>query len=239
MTEPTFARLPRELRALLPGGEGGTVDVVVFARAFEAWAHESGRDVDLVAAGMLARRAWEALRAESEQLLAREREPDVSAAAPPDAWTQILAVLEDAYDPAARFNAAIAAGASPLTERAPLRPRPSSRHVTLMELVDALEAAQAEASRRARALAARPDRRAEARASVVDEDPARDLERVLARLPATGEERALRDLAETSAPVDRVATLVAVLQLAKQGRVVVRQEAFPTSPILVRLVRQA
>lgn len=208
------------------------------ATALQQLARTSQRPQDLVAAGIVARRAWAALRAETEALAASASEP--VAEPPSDPWTTFMST---AWAREVRGHDRVAerlleVGGDVLRPPA-RRPAAPARRVTLAELAEALHSALGEADHLVAHAVERETRRARARAahasvshSVVDEDPGAELARVQARLELVGR-ATLADLAECGSRAARIGVLIAVLELARRGRARITQDDFPNGPVWV------
>lgn len=232
--------VPPSALALLRARSGASVPELL--RELADLARAEGGEVDLVAAGILARRAWEALREETAAALVRAQGP---APPPPaaDPWDAFLASPWAQGIDATRIATRELSTRSVLeapTRRASVPVAP--RLATLDDLAAALREAYAEAhatmtherARRERRDARRAARSEAARASVAHEDDtAADMQRVLAALPADGSPVPLRAIAASSAPLDRVSALIGALHLARAGRVRVVQNEFPSGSVMV------
>lgn len=232
------AALPPELAALAKPDAAGLVDLPAFIDAFAAWAHVTGREVDLVAAGILLARAWEALRVQYDELVEKWAPSSVEAASEAFADDPWVALEEwaDSIDPDAR-RILEASPAGMASFRPPPRHGGLGRKVTLMELVEALEEARVEAQRRVDERTARDEARlARARepaAAVVPEDSGADVRALRSRLPKDVAVVELASLRWEGGPTGVVAALAAALQLARAGDILLEQE-FPWGSIFVR-----
>lgn len=224
--------------ALLRPGADGLVEVRAFLDALAAYARESGRDVDLIACGILAKHAWSGLRRETELLLERAAASPTPVPEPQDPWLQFLdSDFARALDDDTMATERILSTEGRFLRQVPRREAPA-RRATVAELLGALHEAYAEAGEaavRQRALDERRRAHAEVRARaglIAHDDPDLDREQLLARLPAKGEV-SLAALGGTASREARVSVLQAVLQLVRDGRAGIRQDDFPFGGIFV------
>lgn len=211
------------------------IDLVKFSTLYLVHARE--RKLDLVTAGRIILLAWTVLKLQSEDLLRRTQErkeeaenltwddiPDWGLSGPELDFTQRVR----------------------LSTRAPIDERiwhEGDRKVTLMELVDAFEAARREAESRALFVAERDAFKARLKAEgqerfrnrVHKEDLEEDLKAVWDRiLGRNGSSIALRDLYASGDVWDFVTTFNSVLFLRRDLKIELWQENFPYGPIFVK-----
>lgn len=211
------------------------LDLVRFSTLYLERARDE--DLDLVTAGRIILLAWQVLKLQSREVVDRAEEDEV------DEEDEILgwdAIPDVAFEPQDQdFNRTVLEEDEPPLEE-PIR-RESERRVSLFELVEAFDEARREAETRQR-LERERERARKAREEDRDGDDADrmhndDLEAEIEEtwerinrlngrpIPLAKLHRADKD--------DRLRTMVSVLFLAKDKKVTVSQETFPTGEIFV------
>jgi len=222
---------------LQQGLDPWAIDLVKFSSLYAERVRE-GAEVDLITAGKLLHMAWSILRMQSD-VLRQAAEPPVESGYEDMGWDEMPQWddLPDDID-VAYTSRVIQSKLDIIDEKVRHK---GDRKVTLMELVEALEQARAEADQRALVLEARERERANRRTATrgrtrnaahkddQDADNREVLERILAyqgeRVPIVDIHARNRD--------DLVKTFVSVLFLARSKRVRVWQEDFPYGMIYV------
>jgi segregation and condensation protein A len=218
------------------------IDLGRFTQAYLERVHDDGQ-VNFAIAGRLLYMAWSILYLQSEEIL-RHREAE----APPPPGGAIpdgVAVADDGYLPlletpeAVDVTTAVLGSADPPALFEMVR-HPETRPVSLLELVKAFGEAEADARRALRVEELRERLRDEQRAPpevlVHGEIPERDLADAweVARTRPIGEPFPLLELWNPLSGRDRLVELfLAVLFLARESSIELRQEALGESPIFV------
>ncbi len=218
------------------------IDLGRFTQAYLERVHDDGQ-VNFAIAGRLLYMAWSILYLQSEEIL-RHREAETPV--PPDgAGSEADAVTDDGYLPlldtpeAVDVTTAVLGSAEPPALLEMVR-HPETRPVSLLELVKAFGEAEADARRALRVQELRERLRDEQRAPpevlVHGEIPERDLADAweAARSRPVGVPFPLLDLWNPLSGRDRLVELfLAVLFLARESSIELRQEALGDSPILI------
>lgn len=205
------------------------IDLAAFTRLYLDKVRDDGV-VNFVTAGKLVAMAWSVLKMQSDELVARAAPPPEEA--PFADWDLGL----DAYGSTEQFDytQAVLQGRVPIQEA--IR-REGRRAVTLMELMQALDEARAEAARQLELAALRQKARVTVSkdfgTKVHGEDLNEDLALTWSRiLQFNGQPIPLEDLANHD-PWERITVFVSVLFLAKMEKVALRQKDFPYGDIFV------
>lgn len=207
------------------------IDLAAFTRLYLEKVRDDGV-VNFVTAGKLVAMAWSILKMQSDVLVAKAEPP------PLDAWAFAdwdLGFEGDGPPGPRDYTEAVLQGRVPIQEA--IR-REGRRAVTLMELMEALDEARAEAARQWELAALRDKARATAprdfASKVHGEDLNEDLALTWSRiLQFDGQPIPIESLASHD-PWERLTVFVAVLFLAKMEKVALSQENFPYGDILVK-----
>lgn len=211
------------------------IDLVKFSTLYLE--HARGTEIDLVTAGRIILLAWTVLKLQSDDLVARTQQRKEEAEAL--SW-------EDIPDwgltgPELDFTERVR-----LSPRAPIDEKvwhEGDRKVTLMELVDAFEAARLEAEQRQTLDAQRDalrsrfreEGRQRFRGRVHREDIEEDLRLVWDRIAGrNGDAVRLTELFEAGDRWEFVTAFNGVLFLRRHGKIELWQEDFPYGPVFVR-----
>jgi len=216
------------------------IDLVKFTESYLERVREDGA-VNFAIAGRLVYMAWNILYLQSEEILKLRAVPDAlvdGAAGLPDGADDSYLPLLDT--PEAVDVTSTVLGSSDPPPLLEMVRHPETRPVSLLELVRAFGEAEADAHRALRIEELRDRLREEQRAPpevlVHGEIPERDLEDTWAATLAhpLGEEFPLLDLWNPLSGRDRlVAIFLALLFLARERSVELRQEVLGASPVLV------
>lgn len=212
------------------------IDLVRFSHLYLERVRRTA-EIDLATAGRIVVMAWTILRMQSDALRVKSEPPPPEVEEAPG-WDDLPAYVHD--DPDFVYTqTVVGAPEAPIDEK--IRHK-GDRKVTLLELVEALEAARREAEARAEIVALRDAekaRRATASEGLVEgqvhkEDQEREVEEVWERiLRLNGHPIPLDDIHSTSRE-DLVKALVSVLFLARANRVRLWQDNFPYGTIFVQ-----
>ena len=215
------------------------IDLVKFTQSYLDRMRAEG-EVDFAIAGRLLYMAWSILYLQSEALLKLRAAPD-----PADASAEGIGPADDGYLPLLETPEAVDVTTAVLgsTDPPPLLEmvrHPETRPVTLLELVRAFGEAEADARRALRIQELRERLRDEQKAPpevlVHGDIPQQDLEDTwqAALAHPVGQPFPFRDLWNPLEGRDRlVAVFLAVLFLAREKAIELRQEVLMESPILV------
>lgn len=212
------------------------LDLARFSTLYLRRAREE--EIDLVTAGRIILLAWQVLKLQSAEVVEQAEEPDEPADDEVLGWE---AIPDWTFEPEERdFTQTVIDDPEPPLEE-PIR-RDSSRRVSLFELVEAFDEARQEAEKRQRLRRERERARMareEAREAADDgdrmhtDDLEAEIERTWQRIRRyNGQPIPLSKLHRASKE-DLLRTMVTVLFLAKDHKIRVTQEEFPTGEIYV------
>lgn len=214
------------------------IDLVKFSRLYLEKV-KARPEIDLLTAGRLLVMAWTILKMQSEDLRAKSEPP--APAEESVAWEDLpdASFLAEEVDFA--YTHAVVDGNVPLDEK--LRHK-GDRKVTLMELVEALEQARAEAELRIKLMGDKEAERLRRRllrdervgSQVHKEDQEAEIAEVWGRIASLNGHPIALDEIHDNRREDLVKALVSVLFLARANRVKLWQEDFPYGTIYVQNV---
>lgn len=208
------------------------IDLIRFCRLYLDKVRKD-RTVDLVSGGRILLMAWNILKLQTEEALARAAPPDLEEE---EEWDLGIELFEDEVD--FEYTQVVKRTRDP-----PIRPRvfrKGERPVTLVELIDAFKEATEEAERHKRAFQRRREHMAKlrrmrersVRKMIHKEDLVEDITRIWTRITAmNGDPIPLPDLAVEG---DLLLVFMAVLFLANDGKVRITQKDFPFGTIYVQ-----
>ncbi|MHB8584832.1 MAG: segregation/condensation protein A [Thermoplasmatota archaeon] len=194
-------------------------------------------EIDLVTAGRILVMAWTILRLQSDNLRAKSEPPAPIEEEPWDAPPDMSFLIED--PDFVYTQSVVEAQQAPIDEKVRHK---GDRKVTLMELIEALEAARKEAEMRAEWAFLRDaerEKRKVAREGAVEghfhkEDQEREVAEIWERIVQLNGHPIPLDDVHGRSRADLVKALVSVLFLARSNKVVLWQEDFPYGTIFIQ-----
>ena len=213
------------------------VDLLKFSSLYIERVKED-EDVDFITAGKLMLMAWEILRRQTEEVMARSKPPP-----PPqvDAWDNVD-IAGDWYVEDESFDftkTVVDANEIPLEEKIW---RPANRKVTLFELVEAFDEARKEVEvfqilrdeREKERNRLEAERKGAVSGMVHKESIEQDITMTWKRLENLEGNIPLSNICKPGDRQDRITTLVSILFLAKENKVKIWQVNFPFGEIYVK-----
>ncbi|MCI0497739.1 MAG: segregation/condensation protein A [Thermoplasmata archaeon] len=209
------------------------IDLIQFCRLYLEKVRQE-EIVDLVSGGRILLMAWNILKLQTEDALARAAPPEIDHDT--DDWTMEVDLFAHEVDFEYTMN--VKKGRDP-----PIHPRvfrKGERPVTLVELIDAFTEATEEAQRHVKAFESRRARMAKlqqmrersVRKMIHKEDLVEDIGRVWTRICAlNGEPIPITDL---TAEDDYILVFMAILFLSNDGKIKILQKDFPYGMIYVK-----
>jgi segregation and condensation protein A len=212
------------------------VDLLKFSNLYLGRVKEE-EDIDFITAGKLMVMAWEILKRQTEDLMAKS----ATVEEPEDDWTGVD-IAGDWYleDDHFEFTKTVMdAPEIPLQERVW---RPANRKVTLFELVEAFDEARNEVEvqrilsteRKKERVRLEKESRGKVKGMVHKENLEEDITQTWSRLENLEGNIPLSNICRPKDKEDRITTLVSILFLARAGRVRIWQTNFPRGEIYIK-----